>query len=136
MIFACKYDGKALVPYFTSGHDQSRKLKKGQLYECEIKQPRNYQFHKKFFALLNLAFDNQDFTGDFEIFRKAILIEAGYSETLVNKNTGEVHVFAKSLSFGKMSEDEFQKVYDDVHKYICKTFRMPDNMVEELINFM
>lgn len=136
MKFACKWDGSKLIPFFNSGYDKTRKLKVGQLYECEVKQPRNLKFHRKFFALLNLAYDNQDFTDNFDRFRQAVMIEAGFSETIVNKQTGEVHVFPKSISFSKMSEEEFEVVYDKVHDYICRAFSLPEDVEAELINFL
>lgn len=33
------------------------RLKQGAWFNCEIRQARNYQFHKRFFALLNLGFE-------------------------------------------------------------------------------
>lgn len=49
--------GDALYPAGQSDVDVLRKLKMNQPLKADVKQPRNYQFHKKLFALLNLAFD-------------------------------------------------------------------------------
>lgn len=49
--------GDALYPADQSDLDTVRKMKVNAPLKADVKQPRNYQFHKKLFALLNLAFD-------------------------------------------------------------------------------
>ena len=38
--------------------ERSTKIGFGNIVQAEIKQPRNIQVHRKYFALLNLAFQN------------------------------------------------------------------------------
>ena len=49
--------GDALYPAEQSDLEALRKLKIGVALKGDVKQPRNYHFHKKLFALLNLAFE-------------------------------------------------------------------------------
>lgn len=55
-IFLCK-QGKALIPYTDSDAEAVSKLKNEQIYKADIVAPRNLQFHRKLFALLNLAYE-------------------------------------------------------------------------------
>ena len=46
-----------LVPINDASYDEKKKLKIGQVYEVTIKLVRNYDFHKKYFALINCAWE-------------------------------------------------------------------------------
>lgn len=48
-----------IVPLYDSDYEVLKKLKKNTPLAFEIKQERNYKFLKKFFALLNLVYENQ-----------------------------------------------------------------------------
>ena len=112
-------------PAYQSDLDSFKKIKIGSLVHADIKQPRNPLFHRKFFAMLNFAFDywepepikvkgiDQEPEKNFERFRKDILILAGYRKAIVNiKN--EVRFEAQSISFASMDDLAFQKVYENV----------------------
>ena len=45
---------------YDSDYDKAKKIKVGEAYECEIKQSRNIKFHRKYFALINMVYDNQE----------------------------------------------------------------------------
>lgn len=49
--------GKSLIPANDSDAETLQKLKHGQIYKADIVAPRNLQFHRKLFALLNLAYE-------------------------------------------------------------------------------
>ena len=98
-------------------------LKVGQAVKITYKRVRNPRFHRKAFALFNLAFEAWDapeleYKGlpvakEFNQFRKDLTILAGHYEAVVNFR-GEVRLNAKSLSFGNMDETEFAQVYKDI----------------------
>ena len=91
------------------------RYKLGDVLSAEVKKPRNYEFHKKFFALMHYAFDQWEPEGmpekNFERFREDITIAAGYYD-LVPAINGELRAKAKSISFASMSEFEFEELYD------------------------
>lgn len=43
---------EGLKPMYDEDYDEKKKLKIGEVYEAEIRQPRNLRFHRKYFALL------------------------------------------------------------------------------------
>lgn len=139
-----------LYPSSPQDAEKLGSLKPGQIYRAEITQPRNLNFHRKFFAMLDLAYDawepeEKTYKGQVvqknrERFRKDIIILAGFYDTVVNLK-GEVRAEAKSISFGKMEEVEFEQVYsrvvDVVLQKILTTYKRDDldRVIEQMIGF-
>lgn len=48
--------GHSLRPAYDEDNEAIRKLKAGVIYRAEVSAPRDQKKHRKFFALLNLAF--------------------------------------------------------------------------------
>lgn len=96
------------------------KFKANGVYKAELTQPRNIGYHRKFFSLLNLAYENYEqpvvFRGDervfklFERFREEVTISCGYWELELNKRNNVVQR-AKSISFAKMDQVEFEALF-------------------------
>ena len=104
-----------LVPASRGEYDKLEKAKfiDGELYEVEINKKRNIKFHRKFFALINLCYDNQEYYKDIEDLRKELVIGAGFSRDVVTHH-GEIKKEALSLSFSSMDEIQFEDVYNKV----------------------
>lgn len=119
-----------LVPDDDVSRQYVKKLKAGEPVMVVIRKPRNIKFHRKLFALLNLAFENQDKYDDFEAFRKEVVMRAGFWEEH-HHLSGAISYTAKSLSFATMDELEFSMVYDKVIDAIIQHF-MPGTDAGEL----
>lgn len=114
-----------LVPVGTSDEEFIAKLKPMQVIRANFKRQRNYLFHRKFFALVRVAYDSWEpgeveLNGrlitpeaDFEEFRKWLVIKAGFYE-VIGYPDGSVRARAKSLKFDSMREDEFGRLYNNV----------------------
>lgn len=114
--------GGLFAPYDDESKKQLARLKVGQLIGGDFAAARNYMFHRRFFALMQLGFDiwsetvePMEYMGErvhpnLENFRHEIVILAGYYETYVSIK-GEVRLQAKSISFARMDETEFEAVY-------------------------
>ena len=124
-----KGHGNTLIPMNSPDAEVIQKIKIGRPLAASIKQPRNPLFHRKFFALLNLGFDYwepepQAWKGiqaekSFEVFREQVTILAGYREVTYNLD-GSVKVTAKSISFGRMDELEFEQLYKAVFNVLWR----------------
>lgn len=127
--------GNYLVPTFDSDLELFQKLKNGEQYKSKISKPRNYQFHKKFFALLSLAFHNQDQFDNMEKFRFVMIMKAGHFESI---DTGKGVVYMpKSINFAKMDEVEFERLYNDMIQVVIDLIGADEETINnELINFM
>ena len=124
-----------LQPLYDSDYSEKKKLKIGQVYLVEIKHPRNILFHKKFFALLNLCYENYETQMPFESFRRWITIKAGY----FNAYETDKGVFydAQSIAFGSMNQIEFEEVYSRVLDVVIKLLHVTEEDINsEIMSFM
>lgn len=135
---------QGLVPEYDSDYDEKKRLKIGQTYKAEIKIARNYEFHKKYFALINCAWEYQSerrrefFKENVEVFRKSVEIAAGNCDKVYSIKRKEWIKQAKSISFEKMDELEFRELYDKVKDVIYMYFlnHIPvEEFERNLINF-
>ncbi len=139
-----------LVPYTSADIEWFDKLKIATIVHGEFKKVRNPRFHRKFFALLNLGYEYWE-PGEidtkwgvpqknFDTFRENITVLAGYGEPVFNID-GTFKMQAQSISFAKMDENEFKKVYDKVLTVLMDRILvdMPrqevENLAEKFLSF-
>ena len=114
-------------PVSEEDQELKRKLKSGEVYECEIRLARNYEFLKKAHALVNLAWEYlpERQTEGFrtkENFRKYLTVAAGFTDVFYSPTTKSWQEAPRSWSFEKMSEEEFQELYEAIYGVIFKVF--------------
>lgn len=119
-ILVTKTASGALAPADQQAADYIAKLKLGEAVKVKATRMRNPGHHRKYFALLNFAFDawepvGKEYKGElvqknFEQFRNDVTVLAGYYESAVTLK-GDVRLSAKSISFGSMGQDEFETLY-------------------------
>lgn len=117
---------------YDSDYETLKKFKVGDLLECEIRKPRNYKFHKKFFALLNLVYQNQEIYNNIDDLREDLTVASGFYESRNNLQNEPVKK-AKSISFAKMSEDDFGKFYNSILDVIVNYFHFDKETIQENI---
>ena len=132
-----------LVPLYDEDYEEKKKLKIGEVYKVTIKRPRNYRFHKLYFALINCAWEyqNEAVVNHFktvESFRKTVEISAGHFDEVFLIDKKEWVQTSKSIAFVKMDEDEFKDLYERVKDVLFSVFLK--NITQEefernLINF-
>lgn len=96
-----------------------KRWKVGETLKCSVKKPRDYRNHKRYFALLNLTFENQERYTSFEHFRKAVQIAAGHVDELVTLE-GEIVLIPKSIAYDALDEMEFSKVFGETMTVCAK----------------
>jgi cell division FtsZ-interacting protein ZapD len=112
-----------------SESDYLDNIPEGEVLKCKISRPRNSQHHRKFFALLNIVYQNQDHYNSIDVMRSILTMKAGfYNEIKTDK--GLVFLPA-SISFAKMDQQEFNQFYEKMLMTCCD-FLGTDK--EELIN--
>lgn len=116
-ITCIKEAGGIFRPASDMEYEKTTKFKTNNMYDVEVKLPRNSQFHGKAFAFFNFCFEHWrcdreflDESGQFDVFRKNLTCLAGFYAEYYNMK-GEVRIEAKSLSFGSMTQEEFEKCY-------------------------
>lgn len=108
-----------LQAYSDEDYELLKKVKVGTIVKAKIVQPRNVKFHRKFFALINAAWDclteaQRTNLRSKDTFREQLLITSGFSEPLFDINGQQFLERAKSISFAKMDEPSFNEVYNRV----------------------
>lgn len=133
-----------LMPMYDTDYDQKKKLKIGQTYKAKITVPRNIDFHRKFFALINCAWEYQNeavqqhFKNSVDQFRKSVEMSAGWCDTVYSIKRNEWLDIPKSIAFDKMDNIEFSTLYDNVKTVLFTVFLKnvsEEVFMNELINF-
>lgn len=119
-IIVIKSPNGFLKPAYESDYEAFKKMPTNEMFEIEFTKGRNYKFHRKYFALLKLAFENQSDYRTLEDMRHDIIIVAGYYDEIVSKITGDIMKKAKSISFVNMDENEFSELYEKTKDVICQ----------------
>lgn len=142
----------ALVPADENEAEKIKKFKLGALVRCEVAEVRNPQFHRKFMALVRLGFDSFSppeamhkgfpVETDFEQFREDLTIAAGFF-VVAYRIDGTFRVRAKSISFARMKQDEFERVYSAVANVLLRGVlaryqnrAVLDNVVNQILGFV
>lgn len=130
------YLKKAYEGYFTPADDEAAewavKQKVGAVVYADFKQARNYLFHKKYFGMLKIAFQNQEEYASLETLREAVQIAAGHYEIICLLD-GRKGLKSKTISFASMKQEEFERLYSDVLDVVLKHFGFGEEFEIELI---
>lgn len=125
----CKVTPYGLVPLYDSDYDLKKRLRVGSVVKCKVSNPRNYEHHKKFFALVRLTFDNlpSNLAEYFKVHNEEDMLrrfkrDLGYFKTSLNER-GEKEIEYQSISFSAMEQHEFERFYNQcidlvLYKYI------------------
>lgn len=119
MKLLCKKGLRGLEPTDDAGAEALKRFKLGESVWIEVRKARNPRFHRMYFALLNLTFENQERYTSFEHFRKAVQIAAGHVEELITLD-GEVLLQPKSIAFDQLDDLQFQVVFSETMKVCAK----------------
>lgn len=109
--------GGSLSPMNEIGADTLRSVEVGDFVLVEIRRPRNPRFHRKFFALINLIYQNQTIYTTIDDLLDAIKIYVGYYETLELRDGTKV-ARPKSIAFHKMDEAKFEQFVESVYQVV------------------
>ena len=139
----CRVTDIGLVPMYDSDYCEKQRLKVGDTVLCSIKRPRNYEYHKKFFALLRLTVTNlphliqqqmQIFTE--EDMLDCLKVDLGLYTTVWHG--GKQIIKTGSISFAKMDESEFERFFQRSVDVILRIYlRGSDRqaLIEEIENY-
>lgn len=139
----CRVTDIGLIPMYDSDLDEKHRLRIGDNVLCTIKRPRNYEFHKKYFALLRLTVANlphliqqqmQIFTE--EDLLDCLKIDLGLFTT--RWHGGRQIIKTGSISFAKMDNTEFEKFFSRSVDAILRIYlRGTDRqaLIEEVENY-
>jgi hypothetical protein len=122
-----------LKPAYDSDFEAFAKMPVNETFEIEYTKRRNSKFHRKYFSLLKLAFENQSDYRTLEEMRHDLTIVCGYYNEHVNKITGEIVKKADSISFSSMDNIQFSELYEKTKDVICKWLGIDNQTIDEEI---
>ena len=140
----CKVTPNGLIPLYDSDYDNKHRLKNGSVVKCKITKPRNLAFHKKFFAMVRLTYENLPFNlvEKWGIHNEADMLrqfkrDLGYFTAFKNER-GETEIEYLSISFSAMEQNEFKDFFSQcvdlvLNKYIRGIDRF--DLIEEIERF-
>ena len=111
----------------------------GQEVEARIYKAVNPQFRRKYFALLKTAFDMADFQvngepGNFEQFRHTVTTGAGWCDFI--QHGDKVIAVPRSIKWAKMDDAEFENLFRDSLTFICQTWVLDEQQLDQIVQFM
>ena len=140
----CKVTPCGLVPLHDSDLDLKKRLRVGSVVRCKVSNPRNYEHHKKFFALVRLTFDNLplplvekwNIRNEYDMLRR-FKRDLGYFTNTINEY-GEHEIEYLTISFAAMEQHEFEQFYNQcidlvLFKYIKGIDKQ--DLITEIENF-
>lgn len=147
MDILCKVTPYGLVPLYDSDLDLKKRLKVGSVVKCKVSNPRNYEHHKKFFALVRLTFDNlpSNLAEHWRVHNEEDMLrrfkrDLGYYTSNLNERgeRGEREIEYQSISFSAMEQHEFERFYNQcidlvLYKYIKGIDKQ--DLITEIENF-
>jgi len=118
-----KVTAGALVPADDESREALQSWKLGQGVRVKVTRVRNGKFHRKWFALIGVAFDawadrlpplhivaGRAVKPNRERFRKDVTVLAGHFDPVWNID-GDMRLEPRSIAFGSMDADEFDRLY-------------------------
>jgi len=124
------HDCPALVPTDQESW-KALKPKVGKTVATETKRARSPQHHRKFWAIMNTVFENQQTKfPDVDSMVDAIKIEIGHADIQL-RLSGESVLIPRSISFHDLDQDKFNVFYKKAIECVCE-FIIPGATPEEV----
>lgn len=107
----------AAIPNTSEDEEHFNSFKIGQKFETIPWSERNYEFHKKLFALLNIVTSRNMRWKNPYILLKAIQFDIG-SVDIIRDINDQIKTMPKSIAFKNMSEIEFTTLFNDIVNFM------------------
>lgn len=126
-----------LAPADNESERVLKKYKIGDTVRADIIKPRNVMHHRKYWALLNMVFDNlpehlEPHIKNVDELHYEIKLQTGHRE--IHNTLGGQEIWkAKSISFSSMDQNEFEDYYNSALDVVCK-YILPGVDISELTN--
>lgn len=109
-LYLTKTEYGALIGWSPKDDAYLEKLGDGEVLECDTRKARHPEHHRKFFALLQQAFLNQEKFSNLTDLLIALKLKVGHYQEHVTAD-GRLVFVPKSISFARMGQEEFDVFY-------------------------
>lgn len=130
----------SFVPATEADLEEVSGIHRGEVLKAKFTRPRNLKFHRKFFALLHIVFQNQFKYATMEHLLTEFKLQAGLYEEYIDHN-GRLIFIPKSISFAKMDDLQFAQFYSKALDIVFQHFIVGgdpdeiDRQVNQYLNF-
>ena len=108
----------ALIPFDQSDEEEIRQIKIESVHQVNIKEARNRKRNSLYWVLMQIVVDNSDSFVRKEQVSNYIKRKAGFYKEIVDPDNF-INIEYNSLSFDKMSEQEFKAYFNHAIQIIC-----------------
>lgn len=88
-----------------------RRIKVGDKVKCDISRPRNGSMHRAYWAMCSLVAMNHEQLETAEQVHTVLKLLTDCVDIVAMRSTGEILKVPKSISFGKMTQNEFDTFF-------------------------
>lgn len=135
-LYLSKNHMNQLEAFDSETEDELNKMKTHDVIKVPYTKPRSPRNHRRWRALVNMVFLNQDRYETEKDLIVEIKLKAGhYSEHITTK--GKIIYVPDSLAFDEIDEIEFKEFFEKAINSVLKHFIDPDNeqLIEKIIRF-
>ncbi len=97
-----------------------RKVPVGDVVACEIRRPRNGSQHRLYWVMCTAVAINHEQLKDAESVHQVLKMLTGLTDKIALKSTGEIVQIPRSISFSKMSADEWDTYFERAKQAVCE----------------
>lgn len=108
----------ALIPFDQSDEEEIKQIKIESVHQVNIKEARNRKRNSLYWVLMQIVVDNSDSFVRKEQVSNYIKRKAGFYKEIVDPDNF-INIEYNSLSFDKMSEQEFKIYFNHAIQIIC-----------------
>ncbi len=123
--------GNALHPADDASICEFARLPFAKPLKCEVKQPRNPQFHRLFFALCSRIASGVG--RDAEEIATVFKFATGHVDQIHSKTYGYIKI-PKSISFAKLDDTGFRKFFDECVLVATAEWGIPAESLSDLLD--
>jgi hypothetical protein len=103
-----------------AGQAVLRKVPVGDVVACEIRRPRNGSQHRLYWVMCTAVAINHEQLQDAESVHQVLKMLTGLTDKIALKSTGEIVQIPRSISFSKMSADEWDAYFERAKQAVCE----------------
>jgi hypothetical protein len=114
--------GPILIPDMEMDREALSSIGQGERVQITIRQWRNNDRLRSYWALLNQCIDACGLDMPSDTLSQVIKLETGYVDLVKLPGYGDMIRIPRSISFEKMTEDDFVAFYRSAEKWLAETY--------------
>lgn len=120
-------------PYDDNTAEIMMNINVGDTFKVKLSKPRTPKYHRKFWALFNRVFENQEKHKTQKTLYLELKLACGWFDEYV-KDTGEIVYIPWSLSFDDCDQIKFEELYNQAIQFFLDNYAEGnEQLIDELV---